>query len=99
MAVDEGVFTRVPGGASLAAPADNSCAVMLQTTAMWQANLTKQMINLGGAPTSGSGGPAPCLPPFELQRGADGHVPPELQGDPRYQAYLRCSHGSSGARD
>jgi hypothetical protein len=29
----------------------------------------------------------------------DGHVPPELQGDPRYQAYLRCSQGTSAARD
>jgi hypothetical protein len=33
------------------------------------------------------------LPPPELQRGADGHVPPELQGDPRYQAWLRCKSG------
>ena len=85
--------------ASIAARADNSYSVMLQNTAMWQANLTKQMINLGGRPTTGSGGPAPCMPPYELQRGVDGHVPPELQGDPRYQAYLRCSQGSAGARD
>jgi Family of unknown function (DUF6683) len=88
---------------SIAARADNnSYAVMLQNNAMWQANLTKQMINLGGTPTSGSGGsaaPAPCLPPYQLQRGVDGHVPPELQGDPRYQAYLRCSQGTSAARD
>jgi len=88
---------------AIAARADNnSYAAMLQNNATWQANLTKQMINLGGTPTSGSGGPAapaPCLPPYQLQRGADGHVPPELQGDPRYQAYLRCSQGSSGARD
>jgi len=91
--------------ASVAARADNnSYAVMLQNNAMWQANLTKQMINLGGRPI-GSGGsaaaaaPAPCLPPFELQRGVDGHVPPELQGDPRYQAYLRCRQGSPASRD
>jgi hypothetical protein len=66
---------------------------MLQNNAMRQANLTQQMINLGGRPLGSGGsaaGPAPCLPPFELQRGADGHVPPELQGDPRYQEYLRC---------
>lgn len=79
---------------SLAALADtNSYATMLQNNAVRQANLTQQMINLGGAPLGSGGagsGPAPCLPPFELQRGADGHVPPELQGDPRYQAYLRC---------
>jgi hypothetical protein len=87
----------------IAARADtNSYAVMLQNNAMWQANLTKQMINLGGTPIGGSGGaaaPAPCLPPYELQRGVDGHVPPELQGDPRYQAYLRCRQGSPAARD
>ena len=78
----------------IAARADTSSyTTMLQNNAMRQANLTQQMINLGGAPLgSGAGGtgPAPCLPPFELQRGVDGHVPPELQGDPRYQAYLRC---------
>ena len=34
---------------SIAARADNnSYAAMLQNNAMWQANLTKQMINLGG---------------------------------------------------
>jgi hypothetical protein len=35
------------------------------------------------------------VPPVDLQRGADGHVPPELQGDPRYQEYLRCRQGLS----
>jgi hypothetical protein len=80
---------------STAARADNSYATMLQNNAMRQADLTQQMINLGGRPLGSGGaaapaGPAPCLPPFDLQRGVDGHVPPELQGDPRYQAYLRC---------
>ena len=78
---------------ALPAHADNNAySTMLQNNAMRQANLTQQMINLGAANGSGGGaaGPAPCLPPFELQRGIDGHVPPELQGDPRYQAYLRC---------
>jgi hypothetical protein len=77
---------------------NNSYATMLQNNAVRQANLTQQMINLGGAPATGSSGggsPAPCLPPFELQRGVDGHVPPELQGDPRYQAYLRCRQGQA----
>lgn len=78
----------------IAALADTSSyTTMLQNNAMRQANLTQQMINLGGAPLGSGGGgtgPAPCLPPFDLQRGVDGHVPPELQGDPRYQAYLRC---------
>lgn len=75
---------------------DNSFALTIQNGAMWQANLTKQMINLGGTPTTGGGSsPASCMPPFDLQRGVDGHVPPELQGDPRYQEYLRCKQGAS----
>jgi len=87
----------------IAARADNSYATMLQNNAMMQSNLTQQMINLGGRPLGAGGGaaptgPPPCLPPFELQRGVDGHVPPELQGDPRYQAYLRCREASP-ARD
>src|ERR1700722_18376903 len=75
---------------------DNSFATTIQNNAMWGGNLTKQMINLGGAPTSGDArpfNPANCMPPADLQRGADGHVPPELQGDPRYQEYLRCKQG------
>jgi hypothetical protein len=75
---------------------ENSFATTIQNNAMWGANLTKQMINLGGSPTSGGArafNPANCMPPADLQRGADGHVPPELQGDPRYQEYLRCKQG------
>ncbi len=72
---------------------NNSYATMLQNNAMRQSNLTQQMINLGGKPTSGSGAPV-CLPPFDLQRGPAGLVPPALQGDPRYQEYLRCRYGN-----
>ena len=74
---------------------DNSFAVQIQNNAMMQANLTRQMINLGGAPTTGARGfsPASCMPPADLQRGVDGHVPVELQRDPRYQEYLRCKQG------
>jgi len=80
---------------------DNSYAVTLQNNAMWGANLTKQMINLGGTPTTGGGHPSPasCMPPVDLQRGADGHVPPELQRDPRYQEYLRCKRGYSNPQN
>ncbi len=75
---------------------NNSFATVIQNNAMMQSNLTRQMINLGGVSSSGtSSGPAPCLPPFELQRGVNGVVPPELQGDPRYQQYLRCRQGQS----
>ncbi len=78
----------------------DSYAAMIQNNAARQANLTS-MMNLGSPRASGSGGNPPttmCLPPFDLQRGLDGHVPPELQGDPRYQAYLRCRQGQSGAQ-
>src|SRR5450432_1320610 len=73
----------------------NSFTTTIQNNAMLGGSLTKQMINLGGTPTSGGGrfSPANCMPPVDLQRGADGHVPPELQGDPRYQEYLRCKQG------
>ena len=71
----------------------NSFAAMIQTTSTMQANLTQQMINMNAANSSHSGPSAApvCLPPIELQRGMNGVVPPELQGDPRYQQYLRCS--------
>jgi hypothetical protein len=73
----------------------NSFTTTIQNNAMMGSALTNQMINLGGKPTTGSGqfNPANCMPPADLQRGADGHVPPELQGDPRYQEYLRCKQG------
>jgi hypothetical protein len=78
---------------------NNSFAAVIQNNAMMQSNLTRQMINLGGTSSSGtSSGPAPCMPPFELQRGVDGHVPPELQGDPRYQAYLHCKQGQANSQ-
>ena len=83
-----------PAGAFAQAFAtNNSFATVIQNNAMMQSNLTKQMINLGGATSSGSSsGPASCMPPYELQRGPSGVVPPQLQGDPRYQEYLRCRH-------
>ncbi len=62
---------------------NNSFTTTIQNNAMMQSAFANQMINLGGKPTSGSGqfNPANCMPPADLQRGADGHVPPELQGD------------------
>ena len=81
---------------SWAALADtNSFTTTIQNNAMLGGSLTKQMINLGGTPTTGGGrfSPANCMPPVDLQRGSDGHVPSALQGDPRYQEYLRCKQG------
>jgi hypothetical protein len=77
---------------------NNSFATVIQNNATMQSNLTKQMINLGGISSSTSGtssGPASCMPPYELQRGPSGVVPPQLQGDPRYQQYLRCKQGQA----
>ena len=75
---------------------DNSFATVIQNNSAMQSNLTKQMINLNGTHSSGtSTAPPPCMPPFELQRGPSGVVPPELQGDPRYQQYLRCRQGQA----
>jgi hypothetical protein len=91
------LFVAPAGVFAQAYATNNSFATVIQNNAMMQSNLTRQMINLGGTtPSSGtSSGPATCMPPFELQRGMDGHVPPELQGDPRYQAYLRCKQGQA----
>src|SRR5271154_3153223 len=72
---------------------NNSFTTTIQNNAMMQSNFANQMINLGGKSGSGRFNPANCMPPVDLQRGADGHVPPELQGDPRYQEYLRCKQG------
>jgi hypothetical protein len=58
--------------------------------------MASQAATKGG---SSSSGPPPgwCdpMPPYQLQRGMKGEVPPELQGDPRYQAWLRCHQGQS----
>lgn len=90
------MFVAPVGAFAQAFATNNSFATVIQNNAMMQSNLTRQMINLGGVSSSGtSSGPAPCLPPFELQRGVNGVVPPELQGDPRYQQYLRCRQGQS----
>lgn len=79
----------------------NSFATVIQNNAAMQANLTQQMINLGGATRSsgGSPGPASCMPPVDLARGPNGIVPPALQGDPRYQQYLRCRQGQASPQN
>jgi hypothetical protein len=81
---------------------NNSYATMLQNNAIRQSNLTQQMININASRGTASGGNASgpnCMPPYDLMRGFDAHVPPELQGDPRYQAYLRCMQGQRGTQD
>ncbi len=80
---------------------NNSYANMLQNNGIRQANLTQQMININASRGTASGGNTSgpnCMPPYDLMRGLDAHVPVELQGDPRYQAYLRCMQGQPGAQ-
>ena len=58
---------------------NNSFATVIQNNGTMQSDLTKQMINLNGIGSSTSGtstGPASCMPPYELQRGPSGVVPP-----------------------
>ena len=84
------------------AQGNNSYATMLQNNAIRQSNLTQQMININGSRGTASGGNASvpnCMPPYDLMRGSDAHVPVELQGDPRWQAYLRCMQGQPGAQN
>lgn len=81
---------------------NNSYSTMLQNNAIRQSNLTQQMININSSRNTASGGNASvpnCMPPYDLMRGLDAHVPVELQGDPRYQAYLRCMQGQPGAQN
>lgn len=83
---------------SAAAAQDYSYARMVATTSDMINNSTNQIINLQ-AQTRGFGSSSstycPPRPPSDLMRGMDGHVPSELQGDPRYQAWLRCHNGQS----
>lgn len=71
---------------------NNSLSATIQNNAAMQSNLTQQMINsMNGRPAS-SYKPV-CFPPFELQRGPAGRIPPQSQGDPRYLEYVRCRYG------
>ncbi len=87
----------------LSAPAgvfaqSTSFATVIQNNAAMQSNLTQQIMNstVFRANQAGtSAGPASCMPPYELMRGVNGMIPPELQSDPRYQQYLRCQQGQS----
>jgi len=78
-------------------PNNSYAQTLMNGNAMLQSSLG-QIIATQGARNASGGAPSNyCspLPPADLQRGADGHVPPELQGDPRYQAWLHCQGGQS----
>jgi hypothetical protein len=77
------------------APNNPYSQTLVDTNRMVQDSLSQiiasqaQTRRLGGAPSTGYCSP---LPPPDLMRGMDGHVPPELQSDPRYQEWLRCQN-------
>ena len=92
------ILLTLPVAAIAQIAANNSYSQMLNNTnSMLQLSISQTIAAQGQTKGNGttSTAPAPCLPPIDLQRGVDGHVPPELQGDPRYQEYLRCRQGQS----
>jgi hypothetical protein len=98
------VLCIVPLAVSLSASAqitpNNSYAQVLTNSNALLQNSISQTIAAQARRSGNASGATPSnwcspLPPPELQRGADGHVPPELQGDPRYQAWLQCKNGQN----
>jgi hypothetical protein len=81
------------------APNNNYAQMLNNTNAMLQLSISQtiaaQAATKPGASAAGASTMCDPLPPVDLQRGADGHVPPQLQGDPRYQAWLRCHQGQA----
>src|SRR5262249_1161851 len=86
------------------APNNNYAQMLSNTNSMLQLSISQTIAAQASTNAHANGsGAAPStmcdpLPPIELQRGVDGHVPPELQGDPRYQAWLRCRQGQAASQ-
>ena len=82
-------------------PNNSYAQVLANSNALLQNSIGQTIARQAQTQRSGnSSGATPStwcspLPPPELQRGADGHVPPELQRDPRYQEWLRCRNGQN----
>jgi hypothetical protein len=76
---------------------NNPYAQVLVDTSRAINNFTGDIINSQPRTQNSSGTWCSPLPPYELMRGMDGHVPPELQSDPRYQEWLRCQKSGTGA--
>ena len=96
------VLLAIPMAVSAQIAPNNSYGAMLNyTNGLLQNSMSQimasQAATKGASSSSGPSSQPVCdpLPPYQLQRGMDGHVPPELQGDPRYQAWLRCHQGQS----
>lgn len=86
-----------PAAQAQIVPNNSYSQMLVNSNALLQGSIS-QMINARTHYGNSSGAPSNyCspLPPADLQRGADGHVPPELQGDPRYQAWLHCGQGQN----
>jgi hypothetical protein len=94
------VLLALPLSAYAQITPNNSYAQVLTNSNALLQNSISQAITAQARRSGNSSGATPStwcspLPPPELQRGADGHVPPELQGDPRYQAWLQCKNGQN----
>jgi hypothetical protein len=75
-------------------PNNSYAQTIVNTSAMLNNSLSTIIANQARLSPTPSNWCSP-LPPPDLQRGADGHVPPELQRDPRYQAWLSCQNGQN----
>jgi hypothetical protein len=83
----------------LCAHAQNtSFSSMMENNMMRQQNFNNSINGYNSRLQNQSGGgaastPPTCVAPYDLIHGMAGLVPPQLQGDPRFQEYLRCRYG------
>jgi hypothetical protein len=71
---------------------------MMENNMMGQQNFNNSINGYNSRLQQQSGGaavstPQTCVAPYDLIHGMAGLVPPQLQGDPRFQEYLRCRYG------
>jgi hypothetical protein len=88
------VLAAVPLSAYAQIVPNNSYSQMLDHTNTMLQDSLRQIIGSQARMNSSGAMSTGCfpLPPPDLMRGMDGHVPPELQSDPRYQEWLRCQN-------
>jgi hypothetical protein len=86
------ISVAIPLSASAQVP-NNPYAAMIYNNNLRMQNWYSQTNSMNGYAGGTPSNYCSPRPPVALQRGMDGHVPPELQGDPRYQAWLRCQQG------
>jgi len=78
-------------------PNNSYSQMIVNTNALLQNSISGTIASQAHTNAYGSGAGTPSnwcspMPPADLQRGMDGHVPPELQNDPRYQEWLHCQN-------